>query len=1509
MKISLNAWGKISSKSAMRVFSLCAVVAVCAGTGSLTAETVEIAPDNGVVTNAFKLYSGDTALSVNPRSSGGGIVSLNKGNTYTGGTSLGCGMLFVAPVDEGGRSPVGLGGISLGAGTLRYAGPSGAVFSSNVTSSFETATTSACVFDAQSDASFAGVWYQPYGGFIKTGPGTLAIAGSDSSTNLFGASSLVGATGVFTDALLAKKLVFNANGDAPTEGFGAFSVVEGTFRIDGGVNAFGTEIDAAGSQIGAWTTDAGTEKGAVLEIAGGQNLFIGRTVVGKQNGGVTTGGDDVHTGVRVTGGETMFNGKLILGWNGDTTAFPSLDSHPFYEQTDGTVMLGDNLQLGYSNANGVQSSVTMTGGTLRFDVSGTSETNLVSGFEATYTTNTIDVSGTAKLIGARDVYTYSGDGNRMDINVHDGGTLGFVSLYNGHDASGKANTNLRVDGGVLRNDNSGSSGTKLNAGWIGHAGGDQPLTSFKVGPKGLKLISRNGDASGIGQVYSPMTAEPAGEGETAAGVTVDYGRFAYYVAMDYEGPTTIKNGGWLYLSVNGQIPAASPVTVEGGGVLRLMGAAKTIAALTLEEDATLAFGTPSSGANISALTVTGNLVLPANAKIALYTKNTVDGSNKNDVDTYAVLKASAAYANALRAVRWTCSSLSSGRMAAFSVTEEDGVATLSVAISEAPSFTGVDDITVPAGAYRKPYGNLAVTNNINVYGTLEVSGDVKGSATGGSITVRNGGVLDVSNGEIKTSSLQFFDLYLENGGSILVKNIQDSAWDAQSRAFFHFNGGTIYPLYGATASGSSYWQMILNYQYATLGEHGLTIDLSRWERSDYISDTAWVRVSIQGRINHDPDCAGSDGGIVVQGCSDERLQIYFGGRMNPSTFNGDILVKDGCIASSVSYALLDKTLVMEPGTRLRPFFASATAPVSVQVGSLTLGAVGATKPVALDASNVQTHLGSYVISNSVSVLSPVEFGTCANWDSNIGISAGVFTTLVYRATCSVDPTLFSLPAGTVKFALSAEEVTIDGGDYDGWKALVCTVTTVSVPVVEPDDLVVTGSAGYPSPVTVSEEAAYGNIVLGGTWGGVEDPCTDTSLTISGDVTASKALYLGYNPRPGVDQYHPHQGFLTIESGASLSVPAVYSCYRTTPIDNSQNPRYGCEVTVDGGQLNVSGDVRFGQQVSKSGDKLYSQLTVNNGGRVTVGGTFYLYYYLNTANTGIPGCIVLNDGEVDVKGPVDLSRNSKVNTKTGGVHYDSILYHFGLYLNGGVLKADTIKMTDSASIPKVYFNGTTFMPYGKTESNRTMQNLNKVYVSTNGAIISTANMPAGETYTIAQPLLTDPAVVGTDGGLTKKGAGTLALSGANTFTGPVRIEDGKLVAANANALSDDVELSDAAELDLGENNITLRSITAKGVVANGGITVTNTLYVSEGSYMFVNGDFTLGNHAKVDFGVAPGGVPAKGWRPVAAAGGTATVPSSLRAVNGGEGRTCCNVFVADGVVYMRASSPMFTIIVR
>ena len=78
--------------------------------------------------------------------------------------------------------------------------------------------------------------------------------------------------------------------------------------------------------------------------------------------------------------------------------------------------------------------------------------------------------------------------------------------------------------------------------------------------------------------------------------------------------------------------------------------------------------------------------------------------------------------------------------------------------------------------------------------------------------------------------------------------------------------------------------------------------------------------------------------------------------------------------------------------------------------------------------------------------------------------------------------------------------------------------------------------------------------------------------------------------------------------------------------------------------------------------------------------------------------------------------------------------------------------------------------------------------------------AGESYTIAQPLLHDPDLEGTDGGFVKKGAKPLALTGANTYTGDTVVEEGTLVipaGANGAALPADsaIVVADGATLSM------------------------------------------------------------------------------------------------------------------
>ena len=1273
-----------------------------------------------------------------------------------------------------------------------------------------------------------------------TGPGTVKLNPSNSHT---GGTTLSGGTLEISGDV--------AGGIASPVGAGTFTVSGGTLR---GTGSFAGDITGAGD----FTIEA--PDGFVLS---GNNAFGGKMTIADGTLGIADG-------------TTAFSQHLYMT---GTSA---------YSQTGGAVTMdANNVQLAYGND--ATSSFSMTGGT--FDANGR---NVVVGYGATGASATIDISGGAVFQNAGNVYSYKDGRNSLTLSVHDGGefsakriygdssstaaisvadggVIGFTNIY----AATSGSTTLSIDGGILRNDGAPSGGNNYFP-WLQNSAS----LSVSVGPGGA-TFKDGGKTTKFAQIYKEMTAD-AGDGSTPKGVVFDGGNWAYYVAQSYAGPTVVKNGAALFLPNDGTIPSGSAVTVASGSRLHIGNTDKSVASLVLEEGAII-----GTGSNAKSLSVIGSVTLPARAKIGFYNDTKPTSSAKNTNGTYEILKVPASYADALRAVSWSCATATSGKSYTFSVATSGDTATLSMTIAAAPS------------------GTFAVSDDMALGGTLNVSGDITigsgttlaaspiyGTTAGGSITINNGGTLDASSGNIRpvNASGNSFHLYLNDGGTLVVNQIHGSdnatiQGEATGSAMFHFNGGTIYPVaFESDANGLRY---LLNYQTALVGENGMVIDMSNWSRPTGYD--IWVRSTLQGNVNHDPDCAGADGGITVKATGDDRALVCFGGRFNGSTLTGGILAEDGAIVAATANGLEGQALTLQPGSRFRTYNTT-----TVMIGNLTVGEAGATKAVAFDGSNDTTGYG-VVVSDSLSILSPVEFSVTQGWNYDSALSSGTYTALVYKASCSVDPSLFRLPANAPAGAsLSAEQVTLTAGDYAGCKALVVTIA---------NDIVVTGSTSYSTPRTVSSDAAVGSIVVGGAWNGEADPVCETSLTISGNVTASEGLYLGYNPAPGVDKDNWHKGFLTL-NGGSIVTPLFYSIYRPGMTGNNDSDcRFGCEATVNDGLLDVAGDVRLGYNRSRNGDNLYSRLTVN-AGRVAVGGKFYLLYDNTQGAFTAPGSIVLNGGEVDVKGVIDMSRNAQ---NPGNLAYNT---KFGIWLNGGVLKAENIMMTaTSATTPQVVFNGGVYAPYGANAANRTMEYPNKVYVSAGGAVISTENLPADATYTISQALLTDPALDGAaDGGLVKKGAGTLALSGANTFTGPTKVEAGTLVAANADALSGDVAVADGAVLDLGETAASVSRIAASGAVV-GNLTVTGAIALaSEGSVLSVNGNLVVGDHAAIDFGLAEGETAPAEWVPVAAATGTITAPATLRARNAGEKNRCLTT-VIDGVLYVRSTTAGFTLIIR
>ena len=1263
------------------------------------------------------------------------------------------------------------------------------------------------------------------------GPGTVKLNPANAHT---GGTTLSGGT-----LLLSGNI---SGGSHSPVGAGTFTVAGGTLR---GSGTFGGNINA---------TAAATLAGDGMLTLTGNNTFAEPLTISEGT-------------IEVAGGTTTLGKHLYL--------LPAGDEPVGYLQSGGSVTMGaNNLQFSYKA--GSSSSFTMTGGS--FDVNGK---NALVGYDVANASATVDISGGAALRNIGNFYTHTKSGNSLAVSVRDGGTLGFGSIYN---SSSDGALSLHVDGGTLANDTTGISSartTSNSSGWIRNN-----ITSFKVGPGGATFTTDNGAGAGLAQIRMPILAEAAGEGETAKGVIFKTGDWGYYVAgNDYEGPTVIRKGAALFLYSNGTIPSGSVVTVASGGELCVCGSEnkpKTVSSLVLQDGAILGFGL-----NLNTLTASESVTLPSHAKIALYNNANPTTGKNNGNGTYVVLKVPAAYEAALRAVHWSCATATSGKSYTFSVTTSGDTATLSMSIADDPN-AGANSIT---GTTTLNANDYAVSSDITINnsGTLVAKKNIYGSATGGSITINDGGTLDASAGNIcpVNASGNSFHLYLNEGGTLVVDAIAgvqtagQARDEAQATAMFHFNGGTIYPSFGAKPTDGL--RYLLNYQTAVVGEKGVIIDLSRLNRP--AGYTRWVRSTFQGNVNHDPDCAGADGGMIIRGIKGEKACVYFGSRFVGSTLNGGIWVEDGATVAIGSSALIGHTVSFAPGSRLRPYSNTAT----IQIGNLTLGEAGATEPVFFDGSDATDH-GNVVVTNEFSVLSPVVFSVCSGWDSDSAPQSGVYTALVYRASYSVDSSLFQLPAGSAG-TLSASEVTLSGGDYDGWKALVVTID---------NDIVVTGSAGYPTPKTVSADVSCGSIVVGGSWNGEADPCNDTSLTISGNVTATEPLYLGYNPAgsgtSGSAGYDPpHQGSFSLDGG-TVSVPEIYSIYRPNKASsNDSNCRFGCEATVNGGLLDVLGNVTFGYDRSKYGEKLYSRLTVN-GGRVAVGGTLFLLWTETDGAYTAPGSIVLNGGEVDVTGLINMSRNIK--RYAGCKAYDELT---GVWLNGGVLKAENIMMSTNAVSPQLVFNGGTYRPYGKDEANRTMQDLNKAYVSTNGAVISTANMPNGATYTIAQDLLTDPALNGaTDGGLRKIGAGTLALTGVNTFTGPTVVQEGTLVVTNSDALSSSVEVAGGAVLDLSGESVSVESIKASGIVA-GRLTVTGALVAADDAILSVDGSLTIASGARMDFGLSAGETPTLGWSPIAAASGTISVPDSLRVRHAGDTVNRCVLRSEGGVLYARPTT--------
>ena len=251
--------------------------------------------------------------------------------------------------------------------------------------------------------------------------------------------------------------------------------------------------------------------------------------------------------------------------------------------------------------------------------------------------------------------------------------------------------------------------------------------------------------------------------------------------------------------------------------------------------------------------------------------------------------------------------------------------------------------------------------------------------------------------------------------------------------------------------------------------------------------------------------------------------------------------------------------------------------------------------------------------------------------------------------------------------------------------------------------------------------------------------------------------------------------ITIAGGGTLNVTGA-----ATKIQAGSN-----NITLSSGPiLNLTG----GASIISPGSLVVGTSTLNtvftvDGGVVTTGissGTGSQNIVIANAGTGIAATLTLKSGSVTNLGVNPGTTDSGLRFGASSGITGSVAAN--LNLDGGTLTvARVYEFTNAATlISMINLNGGTLkVTSGALNAANFMTGLDSVNVKEGGAVIDTNNVAA----TIAQSLLHGGAAP-IDGGLTKKGLGTLTLTGANAYTGPTIINAGKIgITAPYNSVTD------------------------------------------------------------------------------------------------------------------------------
>ena len=294
------------------------------------------------------------------------------------------------------------------------------------------------------------------------------------------------------------------------------------------------------------------------------------------------------------------------------------------------------------------------------------------------------------------------------------------------------------------------------------------------------------------------------------------------------------------------------------------------------------------------------------------------------------------------------------------------------------------------------------------------------------------------------------------------------------------------------------------------------------------------------------------------------------------------------------------------------------------------------------------------------------------------------------------------------------------------------------------------------------------------------------ISNGGSFTIDNAFTLDGGTVHGEDGIYDLSGAMTLAagggtlsgkwSGKAITVSGTISGTGALTIDEkaggnggevilTANNNFSGGTTVDGGTLKLTGSGRIGN----------GGLTVNNGGTLSVATNAY---------NSLGGAITVNEGGT-------LSTDSTGNNQNA--------HNIGaITLNGGTL----------TSSGNTFFQGNWIFNGDVTVGGSALSTISGLAVGSQGG---------GGTFNVADSVngASTDLLVSADitlGSLTKTGAGTMELTGANTYTGATFINEGTLAITNATALGSTVgetTINTNAKLNISGGITTAENITNVG----------------------------------------------------------------------------------------------------